>query len=241
MTTQLLDDPLKILVGLAERGEIDPWNIDILEVCDKFFAELEAQRALDLRISGRALFYAATLLRIKSEYLSNPQIPFTIIEEEDEPLDGEILFASYGLRSKNPMDILENEIKRRLDRKGMRKQPITLYDLITILRNAEKEDRRRQRQSGSRIYDEIYADDIVAIAHEEGFFHQTDTVLEQCHDMFTGMDAILLDTLAETIGWPRSQVYISLLFLMHEGMVDLRQEECYSDLYIEQVPGSFEV
>jgi len=55
--------------GLAERGEIDPWNINIIEVTDRFLNELERRRELNLKLSGRTLFYAATLLRMKSEQL----------------------------------------------------------------------------------------------------------------------------------------------------------------------------
>jgi len=33
---EIVEDPVEILVGLAERGEIDPWNIDIIEVTDRF-------------------------------------------------------------------------------------------------------------------------------------------------------------------------------------------------------------
>ena len=32
---------MAILVGMAERGEIDPWRIDIVEVTDRFLSELE--------------------------------------------------------------------------------------------------------------------------------------------------------------------------------------------------------
>jgi len=235
MPQQIIDDPLKILVGLAERGEIDPWNIDILDVCDKFFSELEAQRALDLRVSGRALFYAATLLRIKSEYLDDHEPEMIFIEEGEESQEDEF-FDIHSSQTGNPIDFLEHEIVRRLDRKGMRKQPITLYDLITILRNAEKDERRRQRESGSRFDDSYYTDDIVNIAHEEGFFHLIGTVFEHCNEMFETNNTILLDNLAREIGWPRSQVYIPLLFLMHEGMIDIWQEECFSDLFIGKVP-----
>ena len=66
----IVEDPVEILVGLAERGEIDPWNINIIEVTDRFLTELERRRQLNLQVSGRTLFYAATLLRMKSEHLS---------------------------------------------------------------------------------------------------------------------------------------------------------------------------
>jgi len=61
------EEPVEILVGMAESGEIDPWNIDIVEVTDRFFSELERLQQLDLRICGRTLFFAANLIRRKSE------------------------------------------------------------------------------------------------------------------------------------------------------------------------------
>src|SRR5512137_1226673 len=69
----MVEDPVEILVGLAERGEIDPWNINIIEVTDRFLSELERCRQLNLQLSGRTLFYAATLLRMKSEHLNVPE------------------------------------------------------------------------------------------------------------------------------------------------------------------------
>ena len=67
VTQGIVEDPVEILVGLAERGEIDPWNINIIEVTDRFLSELERRRELNLQLSGRTLFYAATLIRMKSE------------------------------------------------------------------------------------------------------------------------------------------------------------------------------
>ncbi|MGM0389292.1 MAG: segregation/condensation protein A, partial [Natrinema limicola] len=57
-------EPVELLVQLAEDGEIDPWDIDVVRVTDKF---LEAIDEVDLRTSGRALFYASVLLRMKSD------------------------------------------------------------------------------------------------------------------------------------------------------------------------------
>ena len=65
----MIEDPVEILVKMAEQGEIDPWNVNIIQVTDKFLAEMELHRTLDLRVSGRTLFYAATLLRISLNIL----------------------------------------------------------------------------------------------------------------------------------------------------------------------------
>jgi segregation and condensation protein A len=224
----MIEDPIEILVQMAERGEIDPWNVNIIEVTDKFLTEMERQRTLDLRVSGRTLFYAATMLRIKSDYLAT--------EEDDEEPEPEPFGADIGEEDesghRNPLVFLEHEINRRLDRKSMRKQPITLYDLISVLRNAEKEDRRRQRES--HIRDEIwYADDIVSIAHEEGYHESIDEILEHCQDCLASRDSVTLREVAGRLGRTITQVYIPLLFLMHEGRLGLRQETFFGDVFIE--------
>ncbi len=230
----MIEDPVEILVQMAERGEIDPWHVNIIEVTDRFFVEMEKLHTLDLRVSGRTLFYAATLLRIKSDYLA--------IEEDDPEPEGDdgLVDDDYGFGSsggssgstRNPISSLEHEIVRRLDRKSMRKQPITLYDLISLLRNAEKEDRRRQRDAW--VKDDIwFTEDIVSIAHEEGYHDSTEEVYQHCCGCIDSRDVVTLRDIAAELGWPLSQVYIPLLFLMHEGRLGLRQENFFGELYIE--------
>ena len=75
-----LEEPVEILYQLAKRGEIDPWNIDIVAVTERFLTELERRRELDLMISGRTIFYASVLLRMKSELLDGQ-------EDDDECCD----------------------------------------------------------------------------------------------------------------------------------------------------------
>ncbi len=35
------EEPVEILLKMAESGAIDPWNIDIIEVTDRFLSELD--------------------------------------------------------------------------------------------------------------------------------------------------------------------------------------------------------
>ncbi|MFA5236755.1 MAG: segregation/condensation protein A, partial [Methanoregula sp.] len=164
---ETIEDPIEILVGLAERGEIDPWNIDIIEVTDRFLSELERRRQLNLQVSGRTLFFAATLLRMKSEQLDIPSE-----EEESETGDGEDYDLAGDLDFEDegrlgPIERLEREIQRRLDRKNLRKSPVTLFELIIELKNLEKEERRRRRLPPADDDYLVEADDVVGIAHEE--------------------------------------------------------------------------
>jgi segregation and condensation protein A len=232
----MAEEPVEILVQMAERGEIDPWNIDIVEVTDRFLSELERRKELDLRISGRTLFYAATLLRMKSEHLEQLalDVDLEFSEDTDEESGDEFSFDIDVDEHQviGPVDRLEREIKRRLERKQFRRHPVTLYELITELKNAEKEERRRQRL---RSYgpEEFYdADDIVSIAHEERYQESAIQVLEACRECPSPGERITLAELIRRTGWSVPDLYIPLLFLMFEGDITLEQEDFFGDLFI---------
>ena len=231
---EIVEDPVEILVGLAERGEIDPWNIDIIEVTDRFLSELERRRQLNLQVSGRTLFYAATLLRMKSEHLDT-----TADEEEDDGSDGE--FDADGdldftdESRLGPIERLEREIQRRLDRKNLRKSPVTLFELIIELKNLEKEERRRHRLPPAEDDFLLEADDVVGIAHEEGYQDSSRLIIEECLANADPNEEITLAELCKDLGWKLPDVYLPLLFIALDGGCSLRQEEFFGDVYVHVV------
>jgi len=238
-----VEDPVEILVGLAERGEIDPWNINIIEVTDRFLTELERRRQLNLQVSGRTLFYAATLLRMKSEHLSLQSDPEetgpgeddeTFGENFDLELDSEVDFESRL----GPIERLEHEIQRRLDRKNLRKSPVTLFELIVELKNLEKEERRRRRLTDTGD-DLICAEDVVSIAHDEGYQESAMIRLEEYLEGIETDSEMTLAELCRQLEWQVPEVYIPLLFLALDGRCSLRQEEFFGDIFVQicRVPG----
>jgi len=237
--TGIVEDPVEILVRMAERGEIDPWNIDIIEVTDKFLNELDRCRQLNLQISGRTLFFSATLLRMKSEHLDLLGIPEDDGAGEEDDLFGEDYGqaldseAEYAGRL-GPIERLEHEIQRRLDRKNMRKRPVTLFELILELKNIEKEEHRRRRMSNpdgdSFLFD---ADDVVGIAHEEGYQESSMTTLMEYLEGIEVDGEMTLAELCTTLGWGIPEVYIPLLFLALDGRCSLRQEEFFGDIFVQ--------
>ena len=235
----VVEDPVEILVGLAERGEIDPWNINIIEVTDRFLSELRHRQQLNLQVSGRTLFYASTLLRMKSEQLE-------VADAADDESDGEDLFGDeFGSGPDEeidfssrlgPIERLEYEIQRRLDRKNMRKSPITLFELITELKNIEKEERRRRRMADGHadLADSLVdADDVVSIAHEEGFQESSMVRLSEYLEGLEIDEEMTLAELCQRMEWGIPEVYIPLLFLALDGRCSLRQEEFFGDIFVQ--------
>lgn len=237
------EEPVEILAGMAERGEVDPWNIDIVDVTDRFLAELDRRKELDLRVSGRTLFYAACLLRLKSDYLDGwdgDEDEGSFADDEDEPF-ADLGFDFESAGDLEPMGRLEREIQRRLGRKSLRKRPpVTLYELIKQLKTAEKEQRRKQRRRVSvpREPDlDLNAEDVVAVAHDEGYQKAVSVVMDAFRQATRNGDVLTLGDLSGAMGRSRREVYIPLLFLMLEGKLALWQDEFFGEIYIsDRIP-----
>ena len=240
-------EPVELLVQLAKDGEIDPWDVDIVEVTDAFLARLDEK---DLRTSGRALFYASVLLRMKSDVLLEPEQVEEVPEEEPHRWEEEL---TDGV---DPIAGLEREIERRLDRKRARGSPQTLDELVRELREAErgswwKEGREydtegspRGFQRGTqtldyrsgddlRLDDEPTEQDVTGTAHEEDI----ETVIEEVAAVLAthyeaGRKEVLFSEIA-MVGGSRVQTFLALLFLAHRGEVLLQQDELFGDLWIQ--------
>jgi segregation and condensation protein A len=138
MTLSLAQNAIALLIDLAERGEIDPWDVQVIEVIDRFLSKLqpvqvthhEAGRSpyeADLSQSGQAFLYASMLLLLKADSLARLEV-----EEVGEPEDiGEFLEVE-GLDAPLPRN-LERRIRRRAVVPPVQNRRVTLQELIAQL------------------------------------------------------------------------------------------------------------
>ena len=246
-------EPVELLVQLAEDGEIDPWDIDIVEVTDAFLSKLTE---MDLRTTARALFYASVLLRMKGDQLLADPEPEP--EEELEPWeqamgDAREAEAEPGF---DPVDALEAEMDRRLERKTTRGSPETLDELVRELREAERDNwwkRRREYDTSDspqgfsrgtqtldyRAPDEFRPDDeptegdVTGTTHSEDIDEVIDNVVDVLEPQFDKGRAELLYTEIQTAGGRPFMTYLALLFLSNRGEIRLQQDELFGDLWIQ--------
>ncbi|MEF8757974.1 MAG: ScpA family protein [Halobacteriales archaeon] len=243
-------EPVELLVRLAEEGEIDPWDIDVVRVTDKF---LDALDEGDLRASGRALFYASVLLRMKGDDLLTADEPE---EPEEEPWEAPMGMGDPEAPVEDPIDQLEREMERRLDRQHARGTPETLDELVRELREAErdswwKESREYDTSDSPRGFrrgtqtldyhagddfrqeDEPTAGDVTETAHGEDIEAIIDDVRIALTEHYDGGRSEVLYAEIEDAGGSRVETYLALLFLAHRGEVRLQQDELFGDLWVQ--------
>jgi segregation and condensation protein A len=126
----------EIIYDLIHSEQLDPWDINIIALTDKFLEKLESMEEDDFFISSKVLLAAALLLRIKSEVLLNSHL---------KGID-EILFGKKDQRISKPLERIEldEEIPQLIPRSPIpRLKKVTLKELIESLNKAIKTENRR--------------------------------------------------------------------------------------------------
>jgi len=125
----------EIIYDLINTEQLDPWDIDITILTDKYLLIVQEFEEADFFVSSKVLFAAALLLRIKSEILLNKYI---------KSID-EILFGS---KEKTPhvlerieLDEFVPELIPRTPIPRMKK--VTLQELMEALNKAIGTENRR--------------------------------------------------------------------------------------------------
>lgn len=167
---QTISEGIAILIDLAERGEINPWDVKVIEVFDRCLNKLNEARDADrsgdfsdLSHSGQAFLYASMLVLLKAEsiVLSEPPVNDSADEvplEEPENSGGRHL----------PQH-LERQLRRRGVAQLPQKRPVTLPELIEqlqLMKAAMEETVAPRRRTSSKTRSQA-ARAIFELAHQE--------------------------------------------------------------------------
>ena len=174
---------IRLLQDAAERGEIDPWDVDVIAVVDGFLDQLRQRFVVprliaacggsyeqDLSETSEAFLAASVLVGLKAEVLEAstfppqpaPEFELEFAEAEASWTDG---VSPLPLRP-------ERHLRRRPVAPPPLQRPITLGELISkleeIASQLEQEQSRGSRASRGRRYSERAAiAQVAALAHRE--------------------------------------------------------------------------
>src|SRR5574344_635616 len=132
-------DGIEILVSMAKNGKIDPWNVDIVDVTDKYLSHLFQMKAQNLRLTGRTLLFAAILLRLKSNVLEGIDAnQIEGIEPEQDEFDyNDDDWTDEEINTNNVVS-LDEVLQRRTSIRLNRSRMVNLKDLIKQLQFYEE-------------------------------------------------------------------------------------------------------
>ncbi len=244
---------IRMLQDAAIRGDLDPWDVDVIAVIDGFLDRLhqrigEATRALsqgarfeqDLAESSEAFLAASVLVGLKAELLESSS--FCLESEGDDGSDGpgEELAPVAGVQSMLLRP--ERQLLRRPVAPPPLQRPVSLGELIRQLEDIaarlEREGPRPRERRGRRYSERVAIAQVAALAHREKLPETTAALNRfiQASWPGDGQSWLGFDALVEAWGsWveaaaqedldqDRVGVFWALLFLSAQGKVELQQE-----------------
>ena len=236
------NEGIGILVSMAKAGKIDPWNIDIIDITDKYLAHCCSMKSENLRITGRTYLFASVLLNMKSKILDGIDVlQFQDAPEENIEYDEDGFIVEYPEEDYIPtanVQSIEDVLQRRTSVRLNRNRVVTLRDLIRQLQFYEKLEHKQSLKNAherakKRVtsFKRFTPDDIINLAHEEYIEECVLKLKDNLVQIFERQDKIELNELT-LLGMDKISAYIALLFLSADTDYDLYQKEFYSDLYV---------
>jgi segregation and condensation protein A len=260
MNADQLFASIALLIDLAQKGEIDPWDVQVIEVIDRYLIKLlsNQETALpayetDLSQSGQAFLSVSMLVLFKANTLS--ALELNPVEQEEEVLLEEAILG----QSRTHYD---RHLSRRTAALPPQKRAVTLIELIAQLQVMavqkslseqeirDKPNRRRQIRPVSLTQ---LTRATLELAHQENLTEvagKLDRVLTDYSQQSQGQSWLNLDQLVSlwhqqtnSLALPdssqcdlakgdRISVFWALLLLSAQSKVELEQEEFYQEIKI---------
>ncbi len=202
-----------LLIELVSKNQLNPWDIDIVEVIDKYISAVKEMKVLDLAVPANIMLAAAMLVRFKSDLLMYEEQHADAQPEEDvmpmqhQPVAVEPLTFRLRLPPKRRVSLMElitaldeaMQIKKARET-GREERPIPFpitFNAVDIEAEIEK------------VYEDVKR-------HVDSSRMTTFSYL--CRSVETS-DVIL-------------GLFIPLLFLAHKNRITMLQERFFDEIII---------
>ena len=246
---------IRLLQDAAVRGELDPWDVDVIAVVDGFLDQLrqriEVPRLVaaaggsyeqDLAETSEAFLAASVLVGLKAEVLEAATFPPEPIQDDsfgfDFDDDGQGWLMNPGLEMpRRP----ERHLWRRPVAPPPLQRPVTLGELIRQLediaeRIEDDEGKIRSRHRPKRYSERAAIEQVAALAHREKLPETTAALSQFLLQWPQAVQWAGFEELVEAwaaaveakgataeLDADRVGVFWALLFLCHQGKVELEQ------------------
>lgn len=246
------------LIELAQTGEIDPWDVKVIEIIDRFLVELGINDSenlsleqSDLSQSGQVILWASKLVLLKAETLAQ----INQLTEENEESENDDREDNLELENRNyHISQLDKQIKRRTSALPSAKRKVTLGEFIAQLQAIEQEIQGKKKtinhdlplnkskkgytrkQALKTITDLAHNENLTELAEQINNFLRANLIsisenkikLEQ---LINHWQIHKKEAKSDKVG-----VFWALLLLSSQSKVELHQEEFYQDINITIIP-----
>jgi len=247
---------IKFLQDAAGRGDLDPWDIDVISVIDSFLdqfgnnlkdsANNQISFQKDLSETSEALFGASVLVNLKAQVLESDVFPVDSpnFDEYDEIDNQEWIDEGFDI-PKYP----EQYLRRRSVAQPALKRSSTLGELVSQLESIaeiiETQDLLlKKRQRNKKYSDKALISKVQSLAHREKLPETTKALGKFLDGWETALQWVDFEYLVKIwqsvvkndLDKDRLGVFWALLFLSSENKIQIQQKESlYGPIQIKRI------
>jgi segregation and condensation protein A len=207
----ILNDELgweHLITTIIREEEMDPMDIDLIKIADRFTALLSRINQIDFRFGGKFVYTAAILLKMKSDTVIGEMLELNR-KKEHESQQRYIKAVPFDITVTSKLPIF-------------RSRKITLTELINTIRDA-------MRYSGKqKINFELKLKEVKI---EERIRY----LIEKLSRLFGIKEVVAFSELVAKKNDRKEVIYtlLPLLFISNMNKVDLLQEQPFQEIYIK--------
>ncbi|MBD3312127.1 hypothetical protein GF352_01575 [archaeon] len=209
-----------LIRDIVREEQMDPWNINITRLANRFAEEIHSRKNVDLKVSGKFILTASILLKMKSDLL--------LLEDEEEVEEG----VSLGWLFKNiDYDGSPEELTPRIPMK--KKRRVTLNELISALNKAlevrdRRVERRREKEESRAVPLKLNRVDLSQKISE--VYNTITNFFSKLKKQEIKFSELLPSEERFDIIW----TFMPLLHLCNRGKVLLNQEKCFGEILVRK-------
>ena len=217
-----------ILYDLVKTEQMDPWDINITLLSQKYIQIIKEMQEHDFRISGKILLAAAFLLKIKSDHL---------VEHDITQLD-RLINQTEQMEENEDMNGLSNGVQRDKQQFKLiprnpqaRNRKVSIHDLIDALQRAMATKKRilAQQRPVPFIIPKRSVDIMEVI---RDIYHKITYYTDKEQDAPLTFSRLLP---ARASRQEKVYTFIPLLHLEHQQKVETEQKAPFEEIYIKLV------
>ncbi len=244
--TNPVDKNIHLVFSSVFRGELDPWDIDLVNFTSLYLSHAKNDSEFDLITAGRIIHMAWRVLALQSNHLAE-RVEQSGFEDSSSAFDSgwdELPFASWDeLDEMSATHLMLQSEKPPLDQPPIRregKRRITLMELLNAFEEARKETQRFQLIDGLRRKEK---DELLARAHLRmtGAAHE-DHLEEDIAALWEKISSSSKSSLRLSELYNkgdhdgRVRAFLSILFLAMEGKISIHQRRFpYGQIMIKRL------
>ena len=215
----------EIINDLIASEQLDPWDIDISLLSQRYVEKIRALEEASFFISSKILLAAAILLRMKSEIL---------LEDHIKSID-EILFGKPEEKQKKEEDInLDMENTELFPKTPLpRFKKVTLQELVSALDRAMiTEQRRIKKEISMRGIKERF--DVLMPKRTINIREKIKEVYDKILGFFSkiGIEKMTYTQLVGNSKEEKLAAFLPILHLDNQSKIDLEQLKHFEEIYI---------